>query len=78
VVSVQPGWVATEANGFQKEAPDSATLPGQFYVWLASPEASFLKGKFVWANWDAQELLEREDEITNGRLLTTVLNSADG
>jgi len=25
VVSVQPGWVATEGNGFQKEAPDVGT-----------------------------------------------------
>ena len=25
VVSVQPGWVATAANGFQKEAPDAGT-----------------------------------------------------
>jgi len=37
-----------------------------------------LKGKFVWANWDAQELLERADEITSGRLLTIVLDGADG
>jgi hypothetical protein len=25
-------------------------------VWLASPEARFLKGKFIWANWDVDEL----------------------
>ncbi|KAI0121594.1 NAD(P)-binding protein [Hypoxylon sp. NC0597] len=50
VINVQPGWVATETNGNHKEAPDSAALPGQFHVWLASPEAAFLKGTFVWAN----------------------------
>ncbi|EEU34499.1 uncharacterized protein NECHADRAFT_55027 [Fusarium vanettenii 77-13-4] len=63
VVNVQPGWVATDLNGHQMEATDSVELPGQFYVWLASPEAKFLKDKFVWANWDAQELLERAEEI---------------
>lgn len=38
-------------------------------VWLASPEARFLKGKFVWANWDVEELAKRKDEIENGTLL---------
>ncbi|PWY95984.1 oxidoreductase [Aspergillus sclerotioniger CBS 115572] len=74
VVNVQPGWVATSLNGYQKEAPDSADLPGQFYVWLASPEAQFLKGKFVWANWDAQELLQRAEEIQNSKLLNWIVD----
>ncbi|RAL00791.1 SDR family NAD(P)-dependent oxidoreductase [Aspergillus ibericus CBS 121593] len=74
IVNVQPGWVATTLNGYQKEAPDSADLPGQFYVWLASPEAKFLKGKFVWANWDAQELLQRADEIQNSKLLNWIVD----
>jgi hypothetical protein len=52
----------------------TAELPGNFYVWLASPEAMFLKSKFVWATWDAQELVERAEEIANSRLLTTVLD----
>ncbi|KAK3309323.1 uncharacterized protein B0T15DRAFT_387319 [Chaetomium strumarium] len=76
VVNVQPGWVPTESNGYQKEAQDTADLPGHFYVWLASPEANFLKGKFVWANWDAQELLERADEIMNSTLLNWVVDGA--
>lgn len=38
---------------------DDVQLPGQFAVWLASKEATLLKGRFVWANWDVQELLER-------------------
>ncbi|OGM48674.1 oxidoreductase [Aspergillus bombycis] len=73
VVSIQPGWVATDSNGHQEEAPDKAELPGQFYVWLASPEAKFLKGKFVWANWDAQELVERASEIQSTKLLNWVV-----
>jgi hypothetical protein len=31
-------------------------LPGHFSVWAATPEASFLHGHFVWANWDVNEL----------------------
>ena len=55
----------------------AAELPGQFYVWLASPEAEFLNGKFVWANWDAQELMEKAEQIKNSKLLTTLLSGAD-
>ncbi|KAK4097028.1 NAD(P)-binding protein [Parathielavia hyrcaniae] len=76
VVNVQPGWVATESNGYHKEAPDAADLPGHFFVWLASPEAKFLKGKFVWVNWDAQELVEKADEIMNSTLLNWVVDGA--
>lgn len=46
-------------------------------MWLASPEAAFLRGKFVWANWDAQELVERAEEIRSTRLLSMVLDGVD-
>lgn len=47
-------------------------LPGHFLVWLASPEASFLNGKFVWANWDVEELKERawETKLSQNLQLT--------
>lgn len=32
-------------------------------VWLANPEARFLKGKFLWANWDVDELKAKAKEI---------------
>jgi hypothetical protein len=31
-------------------------LPGGFAVWAATTEAEFLHGRFVWANWDIDEL----------------------
>lgn len=34
-------------------------------MWLASPEADFLQGKFVWSNWDVDELKAREKEIVS-------------
>jgi hypothetical protein len=52
-------------------------LPAHFLVWLASEEAKFLKGKFVWANWDAQELMARADEIQGSMLLRVSLNGVD-
>ena len=47
----------------ESTAWDEVQLPGQFAVWLASKEAAFLKGRFVWANWDVQELVERKREF---------------
>lgn len=53
---------------------DPASLPASFIVWACSPEADFLKGKFVWANWDAEELKAREEEIRETDFLTLGLN----
>jgi NADP-dependent 3-hydroxy acid dehydrogenase YdfG len=38
-------------------------LPGDFVVWAVSPEARFLNGRFVWANWDVDELKADKDAI---------------
>lgn len=44
------------------------SLPATFNVWLASPEARFLKGKFLWSNWDVDELKAQAKEIEAGKL----------
>lgn len=49
---------------------DDASLPASFVVWLASPEARFLSGKYLWANWDVDELQERKEELQNSLLLS--------
>ena len=38
-------------------------LPGDFAVWLVSPEAEFLNGRFVWAQWDVDELISLKERI---------------
>ncbi|KAF2622530.1 oxidoreductase [Macroventuria anomochaeta] len=48
---------------------DDVGLPAAFMVWLASPEARFLKGKYLWANWDVDELKARRKEIEGTKLL---------
>ncbi|KAJ5768961.1 short-chain dehydrogenase [Penicillium odoratum] len=48
-------------------------LPADFAVWAASPEAKFLKGKVVWANWDVDELKAREEEIANSSIFTIAI-----
>ena len=67
-VSYHPGAIYTEmaSEHFPKEVFDgweSVVLPGQFAVWLASPEAGFLNGRFVWAEWDVDELIQVEEKI---------------
>ncbi|KAH8899810.1 NAD(P)-binding protein [Thozetella sp. PMI_491] len=72
VVHLHPGFVWSEMTEphFPREAcPDDPDLAGQFCLWLASPEARFLKNKYVHVNWDAEELLKRADEIKNSNLL---------
>ncbi|KAF4445472.1 hypothetical protein F53441_10814 [Fusarium austroafricanum] len=75
VVQIHPGVITTEmTERFGVPGQDDAALAAQFVVWLASPEAEFLKGKFVWANWDVDELKARADEIKNSLLFKTILN----
>ncbi|KAF1937836.1 NAD(P)-binding protein [Clathrospora elynae] len=75
IYNLQPGIVLTDLSkqgGLEGEemmkSVDDVGLPAAFCVWLASPEAVFLKGKFVWANWDVEELKERKAEIEGGWL----------
>ncbi|KIX00902.1 uncharacterized protein Z518_09967 [Rhinocladiella mackenziei CBS 650.93] len=73
VFTVHPGIIMSNMSkkflGNDKEAAaggvyDDPELPANFMVWLASPEADFLRsGRFLWANWDVPELIARKAEI---------------
>ncbi|KAH8649288.1 hypothetical protein BX600DRAFT_490094 [Xylariales sp. PMI_506] len=83
VVNVQPGLIDTSMSrksghggmDHVKDETNSATvdLPGHFCLWLVSAEADFLRGKFVWVNWDVDELKARKEEILTTDLLDTKL-----
>lgn len=49
-------------------------LTGGFFAWLATEEAAFLSGRFVWADWDIEELKARKDEILEKDLLLTTVD----
>ncbi|KAF8900598.1 hypothetical protein CPB85DRAFT_1565144 [Mucidula mucida] len=73
VFHTQPGVVLTEMNlriggaaSFKDIQTDDVSLPASFYVWLASPEARFLNRKYVWCNWDVDELKAQAKEIEAG------------
>ncbi|CAO2648462.1 Nn.00g077290.m01.CDS01 [Neocucurbitaria sp. VM-36] len=76
VVCLHPGVVNTGVVRDAKVAgmADDVSLPGGVMVWLACPEAAFLKGKYIWANWDVSEMKARAEEIAGGDLLTMKLS----
>lgn len=61
VVSLHPGVLYSDmwagvGVGRDRLPFDDMSLPAGAAVWLASPEAAFLHGRFVWASWDVDEL----------------------
>lgn len=48
----------------------SVELPASFAVWIVSTEAEFLRGKFVWSNWDIEELKAKKEHLLSTDDLT--------
>jgi NAD(P)-dependent dehydrogenase (short-subunit alcohol dehydrogenase family) len=74
--SYHPGGVPTELALNMPEAMhqllvDKPELAGGYTVWLSTPAADFLKGRFSSATWDVDELTTKKDEILKGNLLRT-------
>lgn len=42
---------------------DDESLAGGFAVWLASPAAAFLKGRYVMSTWDVDEIIAQKDKF---------------
>ncbi|KAL8703864.1 MAG: hypothetical protein Q9201_002953 [Fulgogasparrea decipioides] len=67
--NVHPGLLKTAMSTKLEEkvklpyAYDDISLPADFLVWIASPEAEFLKNKIVFSSWDVEELKGRKKEI---------------
>lgn len=50
-------------------SPFSAFLPGNYAVWLTTKEADWLRDRFVWANWDVDELIGMKEKVLQEDLL---------
>ncbi|KAL7954020.1 hypothetical protein V8C34DRAFT_317684 [Trichoderma compactum] len=53
----------SRAEGFDESSPinwNNANLPAALSVWAATPAAAFLHGRFIWSNWDVDELRSGE------------------
>ncbi|KAH6717059.1 hypothetical protein DL95DRAFT_395804 [Leptodontidium sp. 2 PMI_412] len=77
-ISIHPGAVKTDMNiksGLEGVFPETdVTLAADFVAWTASEEASFLAGRFVWVNWDVDELVQKKNEILDRDLFRTALS----
>ncbi|PKK44929.1 hypothetical protein CI102_10863 [Trichoderma harzianum] len=66
IVTFHPGAVLTpmsRADGFDENSLinwDNENLPAALSVWAATPDAAFLHGRFIWSNWDVDELRSGE------------------
>ncbi|KAI0101451.1 putative NADP(+)-dependent dehydrogenase [Hypoxylon sp. NC0597] len=74
--TVHPGMVQTailtKSGGDPNVLPmDKVQLPAHFIVWMSSPEATFLNGRSVWANWDVEELKTQAGTIQSGNQMTS-------
>lgn len=80
-ISVHPGAVETDmghkAGIIETLAVTEAALTGDFTAWLASDEAIFLAGRFVWVNWDYEQLIGRKQEILEKNLFRTALTGVN-
>jgi short-subunit dehydrogenase len=69
VIVFHPGAVYTPAADKAGEVPkdlpiwDDPSLSAHMAVWLAGQDSGFLHGRFVWANWDADELMGMKDRV---------------
>ena len=81
-VNVHPGNI--ESDGYTRsgasDPPGGMTdgrLVGDFFAWLSTDEAEFLSGRFVWAEWDVEELKAKKAEILEKDLLLTTIDGFD-
>lgn len=79
IISLHPGVVYTSAvervsGGRGRDLPiwDDPSLAAHMALWLSSPAAAFLHGRFIWANWNADELVARSEEILSDHGLLKV------
>ncbi|KAI7231817.1 hypothetical protein KC330_g6203 [Hortaea werneckii] len=65
IFSMHPGAIYTPAVAKNMDRDDfpweDVDLPANFCLWLSSGQADFLHGRFVWAQWDVDELVALKD-----------------
>jgi NAD(P)-dependent dehydrogenase (short-subunit alcohol dehydrogenase family) len=79
-ISVHPGAVDTDMlhkSGLPVVAPDISVtniqLSSEFIVRTSFKEVAFLAGRFVWVNWDVDELIAKKNEVLEKDLLISNL-----
>jgi hypothetical protein len=52
---------------------DKPALAGGYAVWLTTPAADFLKGRYSSCTWDVDDLIAKQSEIEKNNLLTCAI-----
>jgi hypothetical protein len=82
--SIHPGIVEAEngrgavVDSMTPFAKDKQALTAGLTLYVAKPEADFLRGGFVSANWDVEEMKKHEKEITEKKLLKLTIGAKLG
>ncbi|KAG5978947.1 hypothetical protein E4U55_005716 [Claviceps digitariae] len=76
VFSFHPGAIYTPgtAEVFPKGGIpwEDVNLPAHFALWLAGPESDFLSGRYMWANWDVDELIALKETVAQNEQFLTL------
>ncbi|KAI0202862.1 hypothetical protein F4808DRAFT_420094 [Astrocystis sublimbata] len=75
IASIHPGMIETDNFNRTGASPDGlpmdkVQLPAHFLLWMASPEASFLRGRCAHANWDVEELKTLKAKFAESLFMT--------
>ena len=52
-------------------------LPAAYCVWASTSQAAFLHGRFVWTDWDVDELLAMKEKFNDAGFLKFGLQGVD-
>lgn len=76
--AVNPGFVPTqmELDAFAAYTIDSPELTGGLSLYLSTPRADHLRGRYISVNWDVDDMEKHKEEITEKGLLKTAFLNA--
>jgi NAD(P)-dependent dehydrogenase (short-subunit alcohol dehydrogenase family) len=74
VFSYHPGGVMTDLGSnlpkhLHQLLADKPALAGGYTVWLTTPAADFLRGRYSSCTWDIDAVIAKKEEIEKGNLL---------
>ena len=82
-VAMHPGGIASTGMGqnapeqYRHRLNDTVDLAACTALYLATPAATYLAGRFVYSNWDFEKVEKQKDEILEKNLLISRINYGD-
>ncbi|KAK5108810.1 hypothetical protein LTR62_007784 [Meristemomyces frigidus] len=75
IFNVHPGVIKTELSASTTSISlpwEDIKLPAHFFTWIAGPESDYLHGRFVWAQWDVDELNGLKERVAEDPSFLTI------